>query len=87
MASTVHTIVQTFLFLILLFIGVIANTDSDDDTTLDYSWEPASGAVYHYNVYASIDGGAFEMVGVTFTPSYTLTDAKDGATYRSKFKR
>jgi flagellar hook assembly protein FlgD len=77
--------IRIFLFIILLFICVIANADRyDDDTTLDYSWEPASGSVSYYNVYVSIDGGAFEMVDITDTSSYTLTGAKVGATYRLK---
>ena len=57
----------------------------DNDTSLDYSWEPASGPVDHYKVYVSVDNGlTFQMVGTTATPNYTLTGAKDLSTYRLK---
>ncbi|MCZ6680979.1 MAG: dockerin type I domain-containing protein [Candidatus Poribacteria bacterium] len=81
----------SFLSLLLLYIfglyvgNQVATADEyDHDTTLNYIWEPASGPVHHYNIYVSVDGGEFELVGTTVdaTPEYALTDAKDRSTYR-----
>jgi len=40
---------------------------TDDDKLLEFYWDAASGNVHHYNVYLSIDGGDYALVGQTST--------------------
>ena len=53
----------------------------DDDTSLDFIWEAASGDVDHYNVYVSIDEGDYVLVGNTSETSYTV-EGSDGHSYK-----
>ena len=55
----------------------------DNDTSLDFTWETASGDVDHYNVYVSIDEGEYDLVGTTSETSYTV-EGSDGHTYKIK---
>ena len=73
--------------LILPFGSAYAQTDEqysyDDDIYLDFIWDPATGPVHHYNVFVSIDGGEYQLVGTTETTSYRLI-GEDGHVYRVK---
>ena len=55
----------------------------DNDISLDFVWEAASGDVDHYNVYVSTDSGDYVLDGITSETSYTVTGS-DGHTYRVK---
>lgn len=46
---------------------VLCDTD-DDDTTLEFYWDAASGSVAHYNVYLYIDGEQHTETWTTATP-------------------
>jgi hypothetical protein len=49
-------------------------------TPLTFAWTASSGSVDHYNVYVSVDGGAFRQASEVRQPSYRL-DALDGRRY------
>ena len=72
--------------LCMVLVIPFVHADYDDDTSLDYTWTAASGPVDHYNIYLSIDGGDFTLIGQTpdATPSFTYTNAEDGKTYQIK---
>jgi len=57
--------------------------DYDDDTELKFIWTAASGNVDHYDVYVSIDGNAYVLVGST-TETFYIVEGEDGHTYRVK---
>ena len=73
-----------------IHIDASAPPSFDDDTVLEFCWSPASGDVYHYNVYLSVDSSAYSLVGTTSTAPtpenpYTVSaTAEDGKTYRLK---
>ena len=46
-------------------IGLSGNYTIDYDEKLEFYWSAASGVVHHYNVYLSIDGKDFYLVGTT----------------------
>jgi hypothetical protein len=60
----------------------------DDDTILEFYWVAASGNVHHYNVYLSIDGEDYFLVGTTYTapteeePYIVPIVAEDGKGYQ-----
>ena len=60
----------------------------DNDTSLDFSWEAASGDVDHYNVYVyvSVDGDEYvldsDKGGVTFETEYSVENCSDGHSYK-----
>ena len=57
---------MTCLIAILIAgIGLSGNYTIDDDETLEFYWSAASGPVHHYNLYVSIDGKDFYLVGTT----------------------
>jgi len=80
--QTFFTIIDVIFILFLIPIEAGAET-YDDDTSLDFIWEAASGDVDHYNVYVSIDGGEYDLVGTTSETAYTVTGS-DGHIYRVK---
>lgn len=49
-------------------------------TPLTFAWTASTGSVDHYNVYVSVDGGAFRQVSEVRQSSYRL-DALDGRRY------
>lgn len=53
----------TTVFSILLMAFSGGDYTVDDDETLEFFWNPASGNVDHYDVYFSVNGGEFEFVG------------------------
>jgi hypothetical protein len=83
------SIIRLLLIMITIIISVTLtafpaySVDYDDDTNLDFIWEPAIGPVDHYNVYASIDDHDYMIVGETNKVSYTLSGA-DNHKYRIK---
>ncbi|MFQ6042837.1 MAG: hypothetical protein ACE5PV_18420, partial [Candidatus Poribacteria bacterium] len=50
LTTTILELIGVILILFLISIKVNA-VDSDNDTTLDFSWTVATGDVDHYNVY------------------------------------
>ena len=80
--QTFFTIIDVIFILFLISIEAGAET-YDDDTSLDFIWEVALGDVDHYNVYVSIDGGEYDLVGTTSETAYTVTGS-DGHIYRVK---
>ncbi len=85
-------IIFTVSVLFSIFIpltGAFCDT-CDDDTVLEFYWEPATGNVHHYNVYLSTDGSDYVLVGTTPTAPtqenpYTVPiTAVDGKVYRLK---
>lgn len=71
-----------FLGIAFLLIGKIGGGEEkafdyeifsyDDDTSLDFIWDEASGNPDFYKIYVSKDGGAFEYFGQTETNSCTI---------------
>lgn len=52
---------------------LLANAPNyDDDDITDFIWEAATGDVHHYNVYASVNDGAYALVATTPTESVAL---------------
>ncbi|RKY05458.1 hypothetical protein DRP77_00895 [Candidatus Poribacteria bacterium] len=71
--------------MILLLAVIIASLqmDIDDDTSLDFIWEPASGDPDFYKIYVSVDWGEYVFFGTTPTNSCTIP-GEDGRIYRIK---
>lgn len=79
------------IFVVLLIPVFPALCDTyDDDATLEFYWDAATGSVHHYNVYLSIDDADYTLVGTTNTapteqqPYIMPIDAEDGRNYRLK---
>jgi hypothetical protein len=74
---------------VLLMSAVQVLCDTDDfNQLLEFQWNAATGDVHHYNVYLSIDGASYSLVGTTPTaptvenPYAVPIDAEDGKQYR-----
>lgn len=69
-------------------VKIAFSNEVDKTSFLFYTWTPAPGVVDHYNVYVSVNGGPFEMVGRTLdsTPAYTLENVQEGVTYRLRIQ-
>ena len=80
--NTLLAIISVIFIFFQLSIEASA-VDYDYDTSLDFTWATASGAVDHYNVYVSTDGGEYSLIGSTSETSYTVTGS-DGHTYKVK---
>ena len=53
----------------------------DTDGIIQFTWQPSTGEVAHYNVYAAVDDqGALNKIGTTALPEYALT-SDAGHTY------
>lgn len=85
-----YLIIFAVLFSIFVpFNGAFCDT-CDDDTVLEFYWEPATGNVDHYNVYLSTDGSDYVFVGTTpiaptqDNPYAVPINAVDGRIYRLK---
>lgn len=75
-----------FIYALSLSIAIFAYGEVysyDDDTDLDFVWTPATGNPDHYNVYLSVDGGDYTLVGTTRETSYRVS-GEDGHVYRLK---
>lgn len=83
---------RTLVCVILLIWANHALCDTDDDdTTLEFYWDAASGKVDHYNVYLSVDGGEYSLIGSAATSAaptaenpYVVSDVEDGKKYQLK---
>ena len=62
-------VTQCFMLCFLLAPSLVHADALVSDTSLDYTWEAASGPVDHYEVFVSVNSGTFESVGTTPTPS------------------
>jgi len=71
-------ITTTLSIVIIIFAyGEAYSYDYDDDTDLDFIWTPATGNPDHYNVYLSVDGGEYKLVGTTKETSYRVNGEDD----------
>ncbi|RKY02378.1 hypothetical protein DRP77_08035 [Candidatus Poribacteria bacterium] len=71
------------LLLLALLLLAGGERDYDDDTDVDFVWSPASGPVYAYKVFLSVDGGGYRLAGTTRTTSYRVR-GEDCRIYRIK---
>ena len=67
----------------VLFLISAIRMDIDDDTSLDFVWDPASGDPDFYRIYVSVDWGKYKLFGTTPTNSCTIP-GEDGHIYRIK---
>lgn len=87
--SSLIFIVSVLISIFMSVNGVFCDT-YDDDTILEFYWEPATGNVHHYNIYLSTDGSEYVLVGTTPTaptqenPYAIPIIAVDGKVYRLK---
>ncbi len=51
--------------------------------SMKFVWNEASGNPEFYNVYVSVDGGGYILMGTTPSPSYTI-EGEDGHNYKMK---
>jgi len=75
--------VEVMIFLTLL----IFSTSYDDDTTLDFVWEPSKPEelVDHYEVWVSKNGSKYKLLMTVKEPRCSFK-AEDGAWYRVKVR-
>ena len=71
------------LLLLALLLLAGGERDYDDDTDVDFVWSPASGPVYAYRVFLSVDGGGYKLIDTTRTTSYRVK-GEDCRVYKIK---
>jgi hypothetical protein len=88
-AVVAEIIFLTSICAALLISAVRVHCDTyDNDEQLQFYWDAASGDVDHYNVYVSIDGADYSLVGTTPTaptldnPFAVPIAAEHGRTYQ-----
>lgn len=67
----------------IIDVQAVEHNSYDNDNSLDFTWDAASGEVDHYNVYVSTNGNDYVLDGTTSENSYTVTGS-DGHDYKVK---
>ena len=76
-------VVSIIFFICTLILPPQVKAIYSSKTAMKFVWDEAFGYPEFYNVYVSVNGGEYDLIGTTPTTSYTI-EGEDGYYYKIK---